>query len=60
MNATFRREALQGRKTRPSEREAHLDAFRWLHRYNTDAVTPASDTAERSPTKPHPEQHQLR
>ncbi|GAB1334335.1 IS3 family transposase [Streptomyces sp. E-15] len=34
-NATFKRETLQGRKTWPSEREAHLDAFRWLHRYNT-------------------------
>ncbi|AEY85490.1 putative transposase [Streptomyces hygroscopicus subsp. jinggangensis 5008] len=26
-NATFKRETLQGRKTWPSEREAHLDAF---------------------------------
>ncbi|MEV6994412.1 IS3 family transposase [Streptomyces sp. NPDC093228] len=34
-NATFKRETLQGRKTWSSEREAHLDAFRWLHRYNT-------------------------
>ncbi|MYW68543.1 IS3 family transposase [Streptomyces sp. SID8379] len=34
-NATFKREALQGRKSWPSEREARLDAFRWLHRYNT-------------------------
>lgn len=34
-NATFKRETLQGRKHCPSEREARLDAFRWLHRYNT-------------------------
>ncbi len=34
-NATFKRETLQGRKHWSSEREAHLDAFRWLNRYNT-------------------------
>lgn len=34
-NATFKRETLQGRKTWPSERDARLDAFRWLNRYNT-------------------------
>ncbi|MFE7267598.1 IS3 family transposase [Streptomyces sp. NPDC057592] len=34
-NATFKRETLQGRKSWSSEREARLDAFRWLHRYNT-------------------------
>ncbi|WP_331756165.1 IS3 family transposase (plasmid) [Streptomyces anulatus] len=34
-NATFKRETLKGRKTWPTEREARLDAFRWLHRYNT-------------------------
>ncbi len=34
-NATFERETLQGRKSWPDEREARLDAFRWLHRYNT-------------------------
>ncbi|MER8199647.1 IS3 family transposase [Streptomyces microflavus] len=34
-NATFKRETLQGRKRWPTEREARLDAFRWLHRYNT-------------------------
>ncbi|MFB6718247.1 MULTISPECIES: IS3 family transposase [unclassified Streptomyces] len=34
-NASFKRETLQGRKSWPSEREARLDAFRWLHRYNT-------------------------
>ncbi len=33
-NATFKREALQGRKLWSSEREARLDAFRWLNRYN--------------------------
>ncbi|WP_432716051.1 integrase core domain-containing protein [Streptomyces salinarius] len=34
-NATFKRETLQGRNSWPTEREARLDAFRWLHRYNT-------------------------
>jgi transposase InsO family protein len=34
-NATFKREPLQRRKSWPTEREARLDAFRWLHRYNT-------------------------
>ncbi|MGW0574367.1 IS3 family transposase [Streptomyces tauricus] len=34
-NATFKRETLQGRKSWPNERGARLDAFRWLHRYNT-------------------------
>ena len=34
-NATFKRETLQGRRTWCSEREARLDAFRWLNRYNT-------------------------
>ncbi len=34
-NATFKRETLQDRKHWSSEREARLDAFRWLHRYNT-------------------------
>lgn len=34
-NATFKRETLQGRKSWPTECEARLDAFRWLHRYNT-------------------------
>ncbi|WP_107482104.1 IS3 family transposase [Streptomyces sp. JHA26] len=34
-NATLKRETLQGRKSWPNAREAHLDAFRWLHRYNT-------------------------
>ncbi|WP_329617666.1 IS3 family transposase [Streptomyces brevispora] len=34
-NATFKRETLQGRKNWPNEREARLDAFQWLHRYNT-------------------------
>ncbi|MER6618556.1 IS3 family transposase [Streptomyces xantholiticus] len=35
LNATFKRETLQGRKHWSSEREARLDAFRWLNRYNT-------------------------
>ncbi|MDQ1051750.1 hypothetical protein QFZ76_009986 [Streptomyces sp. V4I2] len=34
-NATLKRETLQGRKTWTGEREARLDAFRWLNRYNT-------------------------
>lgn len=34
-NTTFKRETLKGRKGWPSEREARLDAFRWLTRYNT-------------------------
>jgi transposase InsO family protein len=34
-NASFKRETLKGRKSWPSEREARLDAFRWLTRYNT-------------------------
>ncbi|WP_405639079.1 IS3 family transposase [Streptomyces uncialis] len=34
-NATFKRETLQGRKSWPNERQARLDAFRWLNRYNT-------------------------
>jgi transposase InsO family protein len=34
-NATFKRGSLQGRKSRPTERDARLDAFGWLHRYNT-------------------------
>lgn len=34
-NAAFKRETLKGRKAWPSEREARLDAFRRLTRYNT-------------------------
>lgn len=34
-NATFKRETLQARKSWPGEREARLDAFGWLNRYNT-------------------------
>ncbi|MEY9997685.1 transposase InsO family protein [Streptomyces sp. V4I8] len=34
-NAAFKRETLKGRKGWPSQREARLDAFRWLTRYNT-------------------------
>jgi transposase InsO family protein len=34
-NATFKRETLQGRKHWSSERDARLEAFHWLHRYNT-------------------------
>ncbi|WP_420078048.1 IS3 family transposase (plasmid) [Streptomyces sp. JL4002] len=34
-NAAFKRETLKGRKGWSSEREARLEAFRWLSRYNT-------------------------
>jgi transposase InsO family protein len=34
-NATFKRETLQGRRAFTDHREARLDSFRWLHRYNT-------------------------
>ncbi|WP_086023070.1 IS3 family transposase [Streptomyces sp. SPB074] len=34
-NASFKRETLKGRKGWSSEREARLDAFHWLSRYNT-------------------------
>ncbi|WP_309049225.1 integrase core domain-containing protein [Streptomyces sp.] len=34
-NATFTRETLQGRKHWSSERDAPLETFGWLHRYNT-------------------------
>ncbi len=34
-NATFKRETIQGRKTWSSERDARLDTFGWLNRYNT-------------------------
>lgn len=33
-NATCKRETLQGRRVWADEREARLDLFRWLHRYN--------------------------
>lgn len=34
-NATCKRETLQGRNAWADEREARLDLFHWLHRYNT-------------------------
>jgi transposase InsO family protein len=34
-NATFKRETPQGRGAFTDQREARLDSFRWLHRYNT-------------------------
>lgn len=34
-NATFKRETLKGRKGWANEREARLEAFPWLTRYNT-------------------------
>ena len=35
LNASFKRETLQGTQHWGSEREARLAAFGWLHRYNT-------------------------
>jgi transposase InsO family protein len=35
LNASFKRETLQGTQTWDSAREARLAAFGWLHRYNT-------------------------
>ncbi|CAL9328845.1 Putative transposase InsK for insertion sequence element IS150 [Streptomyces sp. enrichment culture] len=57
-NATFKRETLQGRKTWSSERDARLDAFRWLNRYKTrrrhsrlgQRSSPAQSKGEASPT----------
>jgi transposase InsO family protein len=46
-NATCKRETLQGRRAWDTEREAHLDLFRWLHRYNT--VRRHSRLGHRSP-----------
>ncbi|WP_435797969.1 integrase core domain-containing protein [Streptomyces klenkii] len=59
-NAAFKRETLQGRRGWPSEREARLDTFRWLHRYNT--VRRHSSLGHRSPNnyEAAPDTHQLR
>ena len=46
-NATFKRETLQGRRACTDERQARLDSFRWLHRYNT--VRRHSRLGHRSP-----------
>ncbi|MFF3951565.1 IS3 family transposase [Streptomyces sp. NPDC001902] len=46
-NATCKRETLQGRRAWDTAREAHLDLFRWLHRYNT--VRRHSSLGHRSP-----------
>lgn len=46
-NATCKRETLQGRSAWADEREARLDLFRWLHRYNTRRRH--SGLAQRSP-----------
>ncbi|AUY48310.1 transposase [Streptomyces sp. CB01881] len=46
-NATAKRETLQGRRGWSSEREARLELFRWLHRYNT--VRRHSSLGHRSP-----------
>ncbi|MFK0239151.1 DDE-type integrase/transposase/recombinase [Streptomyces vinaceus] len=60
-NVTFKRDTLQGRKSWTSEREARLDAFRWLTHYNY----PSPSLPPRT-TQPHrlriqqPPQHQLR
>jgi transposase InsO family protein len=35
LNATFKRETLQGAPTWPTERDARLAVFGWAHRYNT-------------------------
>lgn len=35
LNATCKRETLQGHSAWADEHEACLDLFRWLHRYNT-------------------------
>ncbi|TFV32558.1 transposase [Streptomyces sp. T1317-0309] len=60
-NATFKRETLQGRKTWSSECRGPPRRVPLAGTATTpDAATPASDTAARSPTKPHPEHHQLR
>jgi len=46
-NATFKRETLQGRRAFTDDRQARLDSFRWLHRYNT--VRRHSRLGHRSP-----------
>ncbi|MFI8194859.1 integrase core domain-containing protein [Streptomyces sp. NPDC085946] len=46
-NATCKRKTLQGRRAWDTECEAHLDLFRWLHRYNT--VRRHSRLGHRSP-----------
>lgn len=46
-NATCKRETLQGRRAWTDKREARLDLFRWLHRYNT--VRRHSRLGHRSP-----------
>ncbi|MFF4978332.1 IS3 family transposase [Streptomyces sp. NPDC001083] len=46
-NATCKRETVQGRRAWDTEREAHLDLFCWLHRYNT--VRRHSRLGHRSP-----------
>lgn len=51
LNATMKRETLQGRKRWNGAREARLAVFRWATRYNTPADgTPASARSARSPT----------
>jgi transposase InsO family protein len=47
LNATFKRETLQGRRAFTDEHEARLSSFRWLHRYNT--VRRHSRLAQQSP-----------
>ena len=47
-NATCKRETLQGPRAWDTEREARLDLFRWLHRYNT--VRRHSHLGHRSPS----------
>ncbi|MBX7550458.1 integrase core domain-containing protein [Streptomyces sp. NPDC004232] len=58
-HATCERETLQGRRAWDTEREARLDLFRRLHRYNT--VRRHSRLGHRSPIAyEHSEQHHLR
>jgi transposase InsO family protein len=50
-NAAFKRETLKGRKAWPNEREARLEAFRWLTVTTPGAGIPASVSGLRSPTR---------
>lgn len=59
-NATFKRETLQGRKSWPNEREARLDAFRWLNRCNTRRRHSHLGQRPRSPSRTPSTAHQLR
>ena len=58
-NATCKRETLQGRSTWDDKREARLDLFRWLHRYNTRRRHSSLGQRSPSPTRQHSTKHQL-